>query len=254
MKKSSIWVWIRGLGRESGHWGSFIDDFKETYPERRLVFLDLPGAGDNLDIDPPLNLSAMVPLLRSQLRAKIGSEKFHLLGISLGAMLVMEWLHLHPDEVESAVLINPSSKRHSGFLERLRWTAYKPLFDALTAPNRRKRELAVLELVSNKPENYKEVAGQWAKIARDRPMKPASVFKQLVAAARYSPPESYPPGLPVLVLVSLGDRMVEPRCGLELAKAYGWETKTHPWGGHDLPLDDSQWVINAISGSAALEK
>jgi hypothetical protein len=47
-------------------------------------------------------------------------------------------------------------------------------------------------------------------------------------------------------LNSLGDRMVAPACTEAIAKRWNVESKTHPWAGHDLPLDDPEWVIAMV--------
>jgi pimeloyl-ACP methyl ester carboxylesterase len=52
--------------------------------------------------------------------------------------------------------------------------------------------------------------------------------------------------LPVLLLNSLGDRMVDPGCTQAIARAWQIEPKTHPCAGHDLPLDDPGWVVEAV--------
>jgi hypothetical protein len=40
--------------------------------------------------------------------------------------------------------------------------------------------------------------------------------------------------------------MVDPGCTEAIARAWSLETQTHPWAGHDLPLDDPPWVIGAV--------
>lgn len=250
MKAPETWVWIRGLARESAHWGDFFDFFKTEFPHAQVAFLDLPGAGDNRHLDPALSLEETVRILRTQLQKRIGNKKIRFFCVSLGAMVGMEWMRQFPEDVEAAVLVNSSSKKHSYFYNRLRLQSYPLFIKALTATDLRKRESAVLDLVSNSPERRKEVLTSWVKIAKARPMKLSKVLKQLVGAARYSPPPRFQP-IPTLVLVSLGDRMVEPQCSYDLAKAYGWEVKSHPWGGHDLTLDDPVWVINAIKSWGA---
>jgi predicted alpha/beta hydrolase family esterase len=46
----------------------------------------------------------------------------------------------------------------------------------------------------------------------------------------------------VLVLASLGDGLVDPACSWRMAKAWGVELRLHASAGHDLPLDDPEWV------------
>jgi hypothetical protein len=46
---------------------------------------------------------------------------------------------------------------------------------------------------------------------------------------------------------SLGDRMVDPACTQAIAREWNVTPKTHPWAGHDLPLDDPEWVALAVA-------
>lgn len=243
---TSDWVWIRGLARESGHWGPFVEQFQNAFPDRKVHFLDLPGAGENRNMAPPLTIEEMLPTLRSQFKDKIPAGKAHFLTLSMGAMLGMEWMHKYPEDMHSLVLMNSSSKTHSPFHCRMRWNAYPEFVKALLTSSLRKREMTILKLISNREEVHEEMASIWTRVAQQRPMKVSAFFRQLTAAGRYSPPAQYPASIPVLLLVGLGDRLVEPRCSFDLAKTYMWQIKSHPWAGHDLPIDDPEWVINAL--------
>lgn len=70
-------------------------------------------------------------------------------------------------------------------------------------------------------------------------------MRQLVAAARYCAPTAAPVDL-VLLLGSQEDRLVSSQCSQAIAQAWGLPLQLHPWAGHDLPLDDPQWVIDAV--------
>jgi hypothetical protein len=50
----------------------------------------------------------------------------------------------------------------------------------------------------------------------------------------------------VLLLTSAQDGLVDTRCSLALAQAWHCDIESHPWAGHDLPLDDAAWVIEAV--------
>ncbi|WP_156302935.1 alpha/beta fold hydrolase [Methylogaea oryzae] len=52
--------------------------------------------------------------------------------------------------------------------------------------------------------------------------------------------------MPLLLLNSLGDRMVAPSCTTEIAALWTVPCLTHPWAGHDLPLNHPAWVIAAV--------
>ena len=47
----------------------------------------------------------------------------------------------------------------------------------------------------------------------------------------------------VLLLTSARDALVDTRCTLAMGHAWRCEVRSHPFAGHDLPLDDPDWVI-----------
>jgi len=51
----------------------------------------------------------------------------------------------------------------------------------------------------------------------------------------------------ILMLVSQGDRMVDPRCTAALAQAFAATRIVHPDAGHDLTLDDPRWCTEQIA-------
>jgi pimeloyl-ACP methyl ester carboxylesterase len=73
-----------------------------------------------------------------------------------------------------------------------------------------------------------------------------NVVRQLVAAVRYRADPDLP--VPLLVLASQNDRMVDPSASRAIAyRVPGATLKEHPSAGHDLPLDDPQWVLEQIA-------
>ncbi|HBH40280.1 MAG TPA: alpha/beta hydrolase, partial [Curvibacter sp.] len=45
MNQPVTWVLLRGLSRETGHWGGFVEAFAQPLPQARVPALDLPGNG-----------------------------------------------------------------------------------------------------------------------------------------------------------------------------------------------------------------
>ena len=39
------WILLRGLARESAHWGAFVPLLQSTFPDAQITLLDLPGTG-----------------------------------------------------------------------------------------------------------------------------------------------------------------------------------------------------------------
>ena len=105
-------------------------------------------------------------------------------------------------------------------------------------------EREILAMTSHHPSvPPAELLPQWSAWRRSRPMTKANVLRQLRAAAAFRAPEA-PPGMPVLVLASTRDGLVNPACSIRMADAWHAELALHPTAGHDLPLDDPQWVVH----------
>jgi len=119
----TVWVLLRGLTRECGHWGAFPQQLAERVPPARIVAIDLPGNGTLHHQASPVRVSDMVGPCREQLRALGVSGPYALLAMSLGAMVAVAWAEAHPDEVERCVMINTSVRPFSPFYHRLRPSA-----------------------------------------------------------------------------------------------------------------------------------
>ena len=48
------WIFLRGLARETRHWGDFPKLFEESFPETEVNVLEIPGVGKKFDQDAPL--------------------------------------------------------------------------------------------------------------------------------------------------------------------------------------------------------
>jgi pimeloyl-ACP methyl ester carboxylesterase len=74
-------------------------------------------------------------------------------------------------------------------------------------------------------------------------------LRQLWAAARYRAPAQAP--APTLILASRNDALVDPSCSEELARRWRVPVRMHASAGHDLTLDDPDWVVDQIRGWVA---
>jgi predicted alpha/beta hydrolase family esterase len=80
---------------------------------------------------------------------------------------------------------------------------------------------------------------------KKRPIRKDNFFRQLIAAARYNLSE-FKPRVPITVLSSKGDQMVHPSCSEALAEHWDLPIITHPSAGHDLGIDDPEWLVKTI--------
>jgi pimeloyl-ACP methyl ester carboxylesterase len=107
------------------------------------------------------------------------------------------------------------------------------------------RERVVLRITSRASDHGSALLDAWLAIRRERPVSAANALRQLWAAARYRAPLTKPQ-VPLLLLASRGDGLVDPRCSLAIAQRWACEIAMHPWAGHDLPLDDADWVVQQV--------
>ena len=239
----SRWILLRGLTRETGHWA----DFAAALAERsggQVLGVDLPGNGDQWNRSSPMDVEAIAQDVRR--RAGVRQERVRVVALSLGAMTALEWCRLDPDAIAGCALINTSTSGLSPFWHRLQPANYptvaRMLLPGLTVEERERR---VLAMTSARPHAHAGVPEAWAALSQAHPVRPANALRQLWAAARYRPPAT-PPGVPVLLLASEGDGLVSPRCSRRLAGHWNLPLRMHPWAGHDLPLDDPEWVLRQL--------
>ena len=246
-QQQTDWILIRGLTRESGHWGRFPKILEAAYPSANIIRVDLPGAGKHHKVKCPLNMPEIARFVRQDYlsQRKNPDSAPYLISISLGAMIALEWMRLYPGEVQGAVLMNSSLRGLSPIFHRLRPFALVRMVHIASQKDIAKRERLALELTSNRPDVIESTHPEWVKIQQARPVSTQNALRQLTAAGRFHVhPETPLPEL--LVLNSTHDRLAHPACSEAIHKTWPSQLRTHPTAGHDLALDDPEWVANNI--------
>lgn len=235
---------IRGLLRESRHWLSFPLLLSEQL-KRPVFTLDLPGCG-------LLNLqrsATSVPAMRAQLQQQWAEgypqyqgQAVHLVAISMGGMLALDWALAAPEQVKSLVLMNSSSAGLNPFWQRLQPRNYlKVLLCLLAGPL--KREELIWQMTVNSP-LQPDILKQWQQWAIEQPVSRVNALRQLWAASRFRLTRQ--PDCPVTVVSGLADQLVSPRCSQALAEQLNAVLLTHAEAGHDLPLEAGPWLADVI--------
>ncbi|NMG56255.1 alpha/beta fold hydrolase [Aromatoleum aromaticum] len=237
------WVFLRGLTRESGHWGGFLETFACIVPDSRIVALDLPGTGARHRETSPGDVPRIAEDCRSTLFRLGVDPPYRLLALSLGAMVALAWADRHPAEIAECVLINTSLRTYSPFYRRLRPRSYARLLYLALRDDARACETMILRLTSGQRDE--RLVDEWVTLRVRHPVTLANAVRQLFAAARYRPPRDRP-APPVLVLASRNDRLVHVACSKAIAAAWNCSLRIHPYAGHDLPLDDGAWVAEQV--------
>lgn len=245
-----VWVLLRGLSRASGHWGVFPEHLQRELgvlqPAVRLVALDLPGTGTFRRQASPTQVSAIVDACREELQRQGVHGPLSLVGMSLGAAVLTDWANRYPTEVESGVLINPSLRPFSELFRRSRPLNYlELLLLSLSRFSARMREERVLSLTTRLTPTQ-AVIDRWVELQRQYPLGVRNTVRQLLASRRYRASRTRP-AAPMLLLCSKGDKLVDWRCSQAMSRAWGAPLRLHTKAGHDLPLDDPQWVARAVA-------
>ena len=244
MNKSSEqhWILLRGLARESRHWGAFIPRLQAMFPSAQITLLDLPGTGCYYQENSPKTIAEITHQVRAHALAQgCLQQPVNLLALSLGAMVAWQWRQCYPEDIATATLMNTSFASLSPFYQRLRWQSYLRFISLVITNNIRLREEKILQLTSNYSDDANAILIEWEKIQTEQPISLKNSVRQIMAAASYKP-SNCKPASPVLLLTSLHDRLVSPRCSMAIQQQWQLELRTHPKAGHDLTLDAGDWV------------
>ncbi|WP_219117641.1 alpha/beta fold hydrolase [Janthinobacterium sp. UMAB-56] len=250
------WILLRGLMREQRHWGDFPASLASALPGASIITPDLPGNGTRHAQDSATRVAAMVESCRADLLARGIAPPYHLLALSLGGMVAVEWASRYPQEIASCVLINTSMRPYNPFYRRLRWQNYGALLRQLLLGDALSQEALILRLTSRRHAGGNPaLLADWLSYQRQYPVSRRNALRQLLSAARYRAPASRP-AMPVLVMAGAQDQLVDHRCSQQLARAWQADCLIHRDAGHDLPLDEGAWVAHSVArwlGVAAAE-
>lgn len=246
----SVWVLLRGLSRESGHWGVFpehlLRELQALQPASQVISLDLPGTGKQRRQVSPTQVSAIVDVCRAELQRLGVGGPVSVVGMSLGAAVLSDWANRYPGEIEAGVLINPSLRPFSELFRKPRPLNYLGLaLLSLSRFSARMREERVLSMTTRltPPQT---IIDRWVELQRQHPLGVRNTARQLLASLRYRASRTRP-AAPMLLLCSKADNLVDWRCSQAMSRAWGAPLRMHTKAGHDLPVDDPQWVARAVA-------
>ncbi len=245
-------VLLRGLLRDARHWGEFVLKLGRALPQAEIICLDIPGNGKRYREKSPLSIELMTEGLRGELSKHETKQKVYLIAISMGGMIAMDWFARYPEEIASAVLINASSRTYTAFYQRLRWVNYPriigtwffgTLFARTLFADEHALQRMILALTSNRHDT-EEIVTRWVTWHHRAPVSLLNALRQLVAAMRFRC--TILPVIPVFIIYSEQDQLVNAECSRALASNWHCKSVSHTTAGHDLPLDDPDWVVGQI--------
>jgi pimeloyl-ACP methyl ester carboxylesterase len=107
---------VHGIGARKTAWETLIDGLEDAFT---CISYDLRGHGDSPVPSPPYSLDDLVDDLEA-LRLKLGHEKIHIAGHSLGGMIGPAYARAHPARAASVALLSTAAGRTGEDRARLR--------------------------------------------------------------------------------------------------------------------------------------
>lgn len=98
---------VHGIGSRKTHWNALIARFKSEFT---CVSFDLRGHGESPVPDTPYSLEELVEDLEA-LRARLGHERIHVVGHSLGGVIGPAYARAHPERTHSVGLLSTAAGR-----------------------------------------------------------------------------------------------------------------------------------------------
>lgn len=237
------WLLLRGLSREQRHWGSFPDTLA-TALGADVSCIDAPGFGTECERRSPFSLARITDDMRRRFDTIRGDDDWSVLGISLGGMVALNWCARFPTDFKRAVVVNTSAGNLSLPHDRFRLTGVPSLATSRFRSTEAAERATLAVSVNRTDHDLDELARRYAGWYEERRPHPRSLAAQVTAAMRFAAPSNVP--VPLLVLASRGDRLVSYRCGQRIAARLNAPLRLHDTAGHDLALDDPDWICRQI--------
>jgi pimeloyl-ACP methyl ester carboxylesterase len=252
---SHYYFFIRGLIRSQFHWHQFPAHFDRIAQQQSLnstaVFFDIPGNGHRYQEATPFSIAEIADDINKHIHHYLtihnidssnnSHSRIHLVGISMGGMIAADLISKSNIDFASVHIINSSFANLSPFWQRLKLPAVINLMANIWHIGTRER--AILKWTSNSPSSL-NLAPEWIKETEQHPLSLRNVFAQLWAASHYFLDSKAIANS--VVYCSKEDRLVSWACSETLAHYWQVPLECHSEAGHDLPLDNPQWLAEKI--------
>jgi pimeloyl-ACP methyl ester carboxylesterase len=245
------WLLLGPLARECALWGDapqiLVQQLQLVQPRARLFQLDLPGTGRLWRDGSPSQVVALLAQLRQRVQRAGLTGPFGLIASSWSGCVATEWARQHGQEVGAMVLISPAMRPFTRVLRSVRpglWSTALAMVLGRRSPVDRDTRLwsAHTTLVRPSP----ELLTRWRAMRRQHPTKARTGWAHFMAVWRYETSRRRP-HQQVLLLAGKGDGWMDWRVSAAISRAWGAALRVHPEGGHDLLLDDPQWVARSLA-------
>lgn len=253
MKNKVSVYFLRGIIRESAHWGTLPSELEGQFPHWRTLFLNIAGAGQWYRLRSFWGLKQQVEFLRRQYlqlqAAQPTGEKRVLVAISLGGMVADAWARQYPEDWDQLILINTSMAGLNPFWQRLNPKLYPKLLSALLSWSAHGKQEKIFQATccpdQYLPQRREETIQTWVKIQQQRPVSLSNALRQLWSATTYRS-QGKAPHPNTTLLVGDRDQMVSPKCSKTLAQRWKVPLISCAQAAHDLPLDQRPWFLQQL--------
>lgn len=251
MKHNISYLFLRGLSRNQFHWHE--RDSYEKILDNEVHYLDLPGFGTNAKFHSPRTIDQITDNLKGQLDKLSGFDpntKKVIVGLSLGGLVTLNWVSRHIHDWDGLVIINSSLSNLSYPWERLSPKNYLKLAGYFMLSDHRHIEEIIYDVTCNTNTHREKLVNDWAAIRAQYPYRRRDVLHQVKAASYFRSPPRFSITSPGLVLTGPKDRLVSHECSKAIAEKYGFELKLSEVSGHDMSVDDKDWMLAQIKNFA----
>ena len=143
------WLLLRGLTRETRHWGDVETRLKNEYPDFQILSLDLPGAGKKHSEIASTSTPDYVADLRAEFLSQKKEGPWSILAISMGGMIAMEWANQYPSDFSLLIIINSSAANIATPIERFKLNNLSLALKMIFSKDIQEKELAILKHTIN---------------------------------------------------------------------------------------------------------
>lgn len=252
------WLLLRGLVREQRHWREFKSIFAQK-TGARIYTLDHPGIGTESGRDCPYNVPAIMrddrerfANLQKEVLAQTGDSNWALCSISLGSMVALQWASEYSNDFSKIVITNTSVKTLCTSFERFTLKSLLNVPKLFFNSDKFTRERTILSMTSNmhSQSSLNAIAQEYSQFSLEHSKFKKTGLAQLKAGSSFVIPEnlyhSHNKNIKWLVLNSINDRLVNANCSKKIAKFLNAPIYFHEKAGHDLSLDDPNWMTDTI--------
>lgn len=236
---------IRGLTRESGHWGEFPDSLKKINREVSIQFIDLPGSGKFVNKKSPISISKIVDFLRSEILID-KSQTNILLASSLGGIVAMNWVIRFPNDFNGIVTLSSTYKGVCKTFERMKPQMWLEIIALMFTSNLSKREQIILNFNSNNDSFKSKNLEKWVEIQKNRKMTRSNMIRQSIAGLRFNFKTKPEINVPLLIVGSKSDKLVCVKCIKKTHAFLGGDLLLHETAGHSITLDEPDWMATEL--------